>query len=85
MEGIGTCSDLRQVQGKYAPFAENTLNRNMATMGLGNMFDNGKSKAGTAELPTPPLVNTIKTLEEPGEMFRGYTAPMVDDPNDNFF
>ena len=76
-------SSLWKVQGKYAPFAESTLNRNGATMGLGNMFDNGKPQAGTAKFPTPPLVNTIETFEEPGEMLRGYATSMVADPNDN--
>jgi hypothetical protein len=77
-------SSLWKVEGKYASFTEGTLNRNKATMGLRDVFDNGKSQARAAEFPTPPLVNAVETLKEPGEMLRGYTASMIADPNDNF-
>ena len=75
---------LWKVEGKNASLAETTLNGNMATMGLGDVFDNGEPQACAAELSTPPLVNSIETLEEPGKMLRGYPVAMIANPNDNF-
>jgi len=84
MEGLAACSGLRQVYGKYTPFAKDTLNRNTATMGLHDVFDNGKSQARAAEFPTPPLINSVETLEEPGEVFRGYAASLIGNLDGNF-
>jgi hypothetical protein len=72
-----------QVDFKGAPLSGSTLNRDSAPMGLGDVFDDGKAKTGSAQLSASCLVNTIKPLKDSGKMFFLYATALVMDADYN--
>jgi hypothetical protein len=73
-----------EVYGKCTPLARGTFHRDIAPMGLDDMFDNGKTQSRAAQFTTPPFVDPVEPFKEPGEVFRSYAAPMIADFYGNF-
>ena len=68
-----------QVDGEGAALAELALNRDIAGMGLCNVFNNGKSKAGAAHGAAAGLVYPVKPFKKPRQMLFGDANSLISD------
>ena len=51
------------------PFAGCACDPDLSVVGLDDMFDNGESESGPANLPASPLVHSVEPLKYPGDIF----------------
>jgi len=54
------------MDGKPTSFSRGTVYGNLTTVGLGDMFNDGKPQTGSAKLPTAGLIDPVKPFEQPG-------------------
>src|SRR6266496_5508901 len=71
------CIDNRQGKDESGSMVQLTLGPNRAIVGKHNMFGDGQSESRPTRFAGARFIHAVKTLEQPGNMFRGNPGPEI--------
>ncbi len=81
---MGTCLFVPgQLNNETAAFSQPAFNRNMAAMGLGNVFDDGQPQTGSPHVAAAGFVHPVEALKETRQMLLGNTDTVVLNADDD--
>ena len=70
-----------QMDYEHASHPKAAFYGDIATVGLGNVFYDGKAQSGAAHIPTSGLVHPVKSFKQPGEVFFSDSDALIGDSN----